>query len=153
MDRRIHLSVPTIWYATGVLLWQITISCSDDTALQNTPIQGAFETTAIAGADQQVIYIAEGSPFSIEVMSIRDSRCPSDVICVWAGEAQVTFSITGIGQLIDLYLGVESQCKTCSYKFVFEGRLYELILVDVTPYPTRNNINSIRKAHFSVHSL
>lgn len=74
MDRRIRFSLLTIWYATGVLLWLITISCSEDTALQNTPIQGSFETTAIAGADQQVVYISEGSPFSVEVIAIDDSR-------------------------------------------------------------------------------
>ena len=153
MDRRIRIFLLTAWYAAGIVLWQITISCSEDTALQNTPIEGSFESTAIASTDQQVIYISEGSPFSIEVTSIKDSRCPSDVVCIWAGQAQVTFFITGIDQPIDLYLVMGSQCETCSYEFVFEGRLYELILEDVSPYPTRKNINSSRKAHFTVHAL
>lgn len=153
MDKRIRFSLLTIWYATGLLLWQTTISCYEDTALQNTPIQGSFETTAIAGADQQVVYISEGSPFSVEVISIEDSRCPSDVVCVWAGEVRVTFSISETDQPIDLYLVMGSPCKACSYKFVFEGRLYALKLEDVTPYPTSKNINISRKAHFSVHAL
>lgn len=152
MNRRIPLFQLALWFAMGLLLWHTMISCTEDTAWENTPIPGSFESTAIAGVEQQVVYIAEGDPFSIEVISIRDSRCPSDVVCVWAGVAQVTFSITGIGHPIDLYFGMGSDPETSSYAFVFGGRSYELTLEDVTPYPTRKNTDSIRKAHFNVHS-
>lgn len=143
----------TLRYPIALLLWYTMISCVDDVSLQNVPVQGSFESTATADQGQIVVYESEDKFFSIEVISIKDSRCPSDVVCIWAGIAQVTFSISGIAQPIDLFFGSGSRADRTIYTFVFEGHPYELAIVDVTPYPTTKNFQSLRKAHFNVRPL
>src|ERR1700675_2135796 len=37
----------------------------------------------------------EVAPFGVSVLTISDRRCPSDVVCIWAGQASVDFRIEG----------------------------------------------------------
>jgi hypothetical protein len=65
-----------------------------------------------------------------------DSRCPSDVICVWAGEVKVLINI----QLDDQDLGdstlVGQAVNDDQAAKVFDG--YSVRLLAVDPYPIKN---------------
>jgi hypothetical protein len=63
---------------------------------------------------------------------LTDSRCPSDVVCVWAGEARARFKIekyNNIPVYIDLKEGVKDTV-------VFE---YNISFVKLLPYPVSNH--------------
>lgn len=64
----------------------------------------------------------------------NDSRCPSDVTCIWAGFVQVKLSISITGQEFPVELSTEEQVTGFSSSFEFDDKILQL--VDVTPYPS-----------------
>ena len=64
----------------------------------------------------------------VEFSGIDDSRCPSDVTCVWEGRASVTLRI---------YNQTQSQSIILSTNEITTFRMnsYEITLIDVLPYP------------------
>lgn len=143
---------PILRYAIGLLLWYTMTSCSDDSTPGAARISGKLESTAVAASEDVVIYDLEGKSLEVEVESIEDSRCPSDVLCVWVGSARVSFAITGYKDTIDLILGAGVEPKAKSHTFVFDGATYELTLVDVTPYPSTQNQETPKEVHFTLRS-
>ncbi|SHI86350.1 hypothetical protein SAMN04488096_105147 [Mesonia phycicola] len=65
---------------------------------------------------------------------VADSRCPSDVTCVWAGEAKINITLTQNGKLIDsqeVVLANSEKNVTSFYLAEKSFRVYGLM-----PYPT-----------------
>lgn len=86
-----------------------------------------------------------GSPsFQVLVSNISDSRCPSDVVCIWAGEVIVTFQIAS--NEFPLRIGQ-------SKNFSVGERHYVLTLTDVSPYPTTKNGSEKKRAVFVLKQL
>ncbi len=136
-------------YAMALLT---VFACNDDHARQDTSIAGSFESVVVVEVDERVLFDPKGTPFAIKVVSIEDSRCPVDVVCIWEGMAKVQFAITSISHPFDLYLGGGDgypNSTTC----MFEGRTYRLTLADVTPYPAKSNSHEPKKAHFEVREV
>jgi hypothetical protein len=65
---------------------------------------------------------------NVEFLSVDDSRCPSDVTCIWEGRASVTFHIynQAQNQTITLVTGETTTLHVDPY---------EINLIDVLPYP------------------
>lgn len=82
------------------------------------------------------------SKLKIEFLSVvEDSRCPSDVNCIHAGNAQIRLRISKSGRqpkIVDLNSNLPSQTAT------FEG--YEIKLKSLTPEP-RSNIRINRSGY------
>ena len=62
----------------------------------------------------------------------NDSRCPSDVTCVWAGNAAVKLELTGLGKAQSVTLNTSKAGQFVS-ETVYQG--YKVTLVDLSPYP------------------
>lgn len=75
---------------------------------------------------------------NIQFMEVlEDSRCPKDVVCVWAGQARVKVNISGPGldeQELELTLGKKEM------DVIITGEDYILKGVALTPYPTTENV-------------
>lgn len=109
---------------------------------QNSPAPNSLRTnfSAVEGNT-----ITTGFPsFQVLVVSIYDSRCPSDVVCIWGGMASVTFQVG-----TDEFSLMISQSK----KFSVGEKNYELTLNDVTPYPSSKTANEEKKAVFTLKRL
>ena len=76
--------------------------------------------------------------FNIEFLEVlEDSRCPKDVVCVWAGQARVKVRISGAGideQVLELTLGKKD------LNVIFTGEDFILKAAALTPYPTTENM-------------
>jgi hypothetical protein len=86
-------------------------------------------------ARQQITLPREG--LRIKFVSVKeDSRCPTDVQCVWAGNAAVRLdvSIRGKGSKI-LTLNTNNRSSSVDEN-LYRG--YKLKLVDLRPYPRSN---------------
>ncbi|MCI0558505.1 MAG: hypothetical protein MN733_08425, partial [Nitrososphaera sp.] len=96
------------------------------------PFQIAInETVAVAGSD-----------ISVKFYNVtEDSRCPSDVVCVWAGQVTamvgVTQNSTDLGRF-SLTLGAGSNTSTAEQKV----GAYTIKLTQVDPYPTSSQPTS-----------
>lgn len=86
--------------------------------------------------------------FEIEITQILDSRCPQDVVCIWAGQIIVSFKLP-TDAIAELCLGGDSNCYS-TIEFEYDSERYELILLDVKPYPTTTNGAEKRTVEFTV---
>jgi hypothetical protein len=66
------------------------------------------------------------------VDSISDSRCPSNVVCVWAGTAIVRFTFTNNGNEHPVVLAIPP-FESFTQQIKVAG--YTLTLINVSPYP------------------
>jgi hypothetical protein len=108
----------------------------------DSPVLNTLRTDFSASSGSTV---TTGLPsFQVLVVSISDSRCPSDVVCIWGGIASVTFLIES--NEFSLLIG---QTKT----FSVGQKNYELKLEDVTPYPNTKVANQEKKAVFILKPL
>ena len=90
----------------------------------------------------QKIWLGSNNQFKISVDEISDSRCPHLANCISAGNATVTLSITDNEDSLvkfNLNLGEKSNFKPDSLSFNFKNKAYQVILLNVSPYPDLKN--------------
>ena len=74
-----------------------------------------------------------GTKLRIKFTAVEnDSRCPSDVTCVWAGNAAVNLELSGIGKASSVTLNTSKAAQFVS-ETMYQG--YKVKLVDLSPYP------------------
>ena len=72
----------------------------------------------------------------VQFVGANDSRCPSDVVCVWAGEAAIALAFSGTGseRADTLHLGMKPTAVT------YGGYLFEATALQ--PYPRSQGPNT-----------
>ncbi|MGB7443179.1 MAG: hypothetical protein WA919_19100 [Coleofasciculaceae cyanobacterium] len=133
----ISLAVLTILLSQGISLSQL---------LENSQSINKFTFSSkeqheltLRVNETQVVTLDSGN-FEIKLLNIEDSRCPSDVQCVWSGQVTATVSVTSSEQSLgnfDLTLR-PGQANLA----IQEIDCYSIKLVQVVPYPnTTQNID------------
>ncbi len=74
-----------------------------------------------------VTYRSSDNRMQLTIDDVQDSRCPSQMMCIWAGEARVKVNL----HLRRLY-EIELSTTNDSFQLV---QNYEIRLVNVFPYP------------------
>ena len=64
---------------------------------------------------------------------LEDSRCPSDVVCVWAGRAVVKFSLIKNEQTYPFALSTLNMPNSYKKDTIISG--YKIELINLHPYP------------------
>ncbi len=82
-----------------------------------------------------------GSEIVVRVDSIQDSRCPTGVTCVWAGQAKVKLLLSKDTDSTSarLFLGPDpgnSNRRPDSTTVSLKSEMYKVILREVNPYPS-----------------
>jgi hypothetical protein len=72
-------------------------------------------------------YVSSNNSLQFSIAEINDSRCPSDVVCVWEGKADVKIDVDS-PQAGSITLSTYDNLKDSVAGFSFE-------LIDVSPYP------------------
>ncbi|HEX8425270.1 hypothetical protein [Hymenobacter sp.] len=106
----------------------------------------ALDQTIKLQNKQSTTVKAVGTDVQLTVTNIADSRCPSDVTCVWGGQANVNVELrdkAGTMQAADLCLGA---CQNDSAAVVLDAVPYWLCLTAVDPYPVASAPLPIRTA-------
>ncbi|MDJ1478954.1 hypothetical protein QNI16_00575 [Cytophagaceae bacterium YF14B1] len=123
-----------------------------------TPKSVSLNQATILQAKQSAILrtnIAASNGLNIRVDSIQDSRCPKEVACIWAGNAQVFFT-TSKGQAVKsgtLCIGACGQLKTAdTTQIELSGMHYDIILQRVDPYPTQTENQPAKTARLFVRA-
>lgn len=114
------------------LLWVSVSACTRD----KEAVPEATGPVTTAAYRQQTLVKAPDTDLNLKVVEVRDSRCPMDGICIWAGKAEVDFTITdGTNQTsVSATLEPGNQ-KPASVKFSLSNKNYLLHLREVLPYP------------------
>ena len=101
-----------------------------DGALQIVRLSREFKL----GAGQRVAL--KGTKLRIKFVTVQnDSRCPSDVTCVWAGNAAVQFQLNAGRKNKTVTLNTSGN-STFVRAAEFQG--YKVKLADLSPYPRSN---------------
>ncbi|HSB46450.1 MAG TPA: hypothetical protein VLD37_00430 [Candidatus Bilamarchaeum sp.] len=64
----------------------------------------------------------------------EDSRCPSDVVCIWAGQVKAEVEFSAAGEVSRFNL-TSTAGKIAESEFDFINRTYVLSMLKVEPYP------------------
>ncbi len=101
------------------------ISCEKQ-EISNTFTLGIEKSFKINGE-----YQSQDNSVKFKITAINDSRCPSDVECIWAGKADVSIDVTSpvSGSL------VLSTLNNNIYKSTDTLGNYSFQLINVSPYP------------------
>ena len=70
---------------------------------------------------------------------LNDSRCPSDVVCIWASTIAATVELTDGSTTQTARLGYQRSFGIDSAAVVLAGQGYWLRLLDAKPYPSTAN--------------
>ncbi|RKS55530.1 hypothetical protein BC962_0493 [Gillisia mitskevichiae] len=82
-----------------------------------------------------------GELFSFDNRSIQfkkvisDSRCPTDVTCIWAGEAKVLIAVMQNGRQVEEKIISLKQTKGFSFGLSDSKNSYSLDALDLYPFP------------------
>ncbi len=99
------------------------------------------------------------SGVSVRVDSIQDSRCPTGVTCIWAGQAKVNMVLskdsdsTTIRLILEPGVMAGSPKRQDSTNVTLSSETYKVILRDVNPYPNTTNQNLPQSAVVEVTKL
>ncbi|OUS30865.1 hypothetical protein A9Q99_04975 [Gammaproteobacteria bacterium 45_16_T64] len=107
------------------LSWMLSACVSE-------PTYELEETFSLPYANTAIVNSAD--PIKITLNDVNDSRCPSDVVCVWAGAVTTDLTLVyGDQELpVQLSLGLENNTSTAS---IGGSDQYTVELLNVTPYP------------------
>ncbi|CAF1316919.1 unnamed protein product [Adineta ricciae] len=80
----------------------------------------------------------------LEILSIEDSRCPANVMCIWAGLAKVQARLSNkeASETVDLVLGLPQN----NVEVTLGANVYAVTLESVVPYPGLGVNNAVKEA-------
>ena len=90
--------------STAMLLAAACVEPSTEVPLDQDFELALGKTVAIAGTAQQVTFDAV----------TEDSRCPTDAVCVWAGNARVSLRVTAAGTDSSIALNTGSEPRSAT---------------------------------------
>lgn len=99
------------------------------------------------------------SGVAVRVDSIQDSRCPTGVTCIWAGQARVRMLLTKDqdSTTVALTLGPNISGnygkRLDSTSVSLSNEAYKVILQEVNPYPTTMNESQPKTAVVQVTKI
>ncbi|RNI28574.1 hypothetical protein [Rufibacter latericius] len=87
---------------------------------------------------------------TLTLQKIEDSRCPKDVLCIWAGVAVAQVQLQdSTGESVSQTLSLGEMAKIS-----LGTKTYQLTLREVTPYPRISDLNPAQKeALISISTL
>ena len=135
----------------AILLFVMGFVACEKTA--TTPNLIAFGKAIELKEAESIYYgttIEDGVKLGIE--EINDSRCPSNVVCIWAGEAVITLNVKGVEDSAKVKLKItpskNSQPDTLSFNL--NNNSYRVILHSVNPFPNTSKSMDSKKAKITL---
>jgi hypothetical protein len=119
----------------------LSASCSRSTSTAPVEVRPGQSLPLKQGDAAQV----HGTPVIVRIAGINESRCPSDVVCIQAGDAAVVLELSGAGGERTDTLYLRRQPHGVTYG------AYRFDLADVQPYPisTRRDVAQVATLRLS----
>ena len=87
------------------------------------------DSTVVKAGHKETIYDCCNDKFAITLKEVNDSRCPSQLVCVWAGTAFITITLNNNpAQLLELEINKPKTVRYLNHEYTLE-------LKTLTPYP------------------
>jgi len=111
----------------GFLGDQTTLGTASGLSQTHTPVPGVPFEVGVGS------YALVQNDVEINVLTIEDSRCPADVLCVWQGEAKISINVIKDSQDLGNFV-----MSTLEEKSTQRFNNFTIKLVEVQPYPYSN---------------
>lgn len=112
-----------------------------------------FGTKVKIDLNQTAIIGKNTNQLVVKVEQINDSRCPSDVNCITAGDAMVSLVVIDDKEYqtsFDLFIGQKSNFKEDTLAFSINQKNYKMIVFGVSPYPKAKQIQTDKNVELAV---
>ncbi|UJR11083.1 hypothetical protein I4U23_015265 [Adineta vaga] len=122
-----------------ILVFIVLVSYANSLSIK--PIRPIIEEQGLRiGGTQRVCGDVE-----LQINSIQDSRCPANVMCIWAGQATVQVSLSNkvTSSIVDLVLGAAAINVA---EVTLGTNVYTVTLKNVVPYPGTGMNNKPKEA-------
>lgn len=126
-----------------IILAALIVSCSDDCTL--TPVDSGGDppanliTMMPVDLDFGETIILKPEDLAVTFAAVPyDSRCPSDAVCVWEGQAVITLRLVDAqADRHDVYLTIRGGYPPADYAYAepFDTLGYRFLFLNLTPYP------------------
>jgi len=112
-----------------IMMVAMATACSKETAEPQANLGANIEASY-----SKAVVLQEG--VTVKVTKIEDSRCPKNVVCVWAGMVKVYFTVTENNVTkeasVELYADKTKEPKAT---VELNGTTYLIEVTEVSPYP------------------
>jgi hypothetical protein len=137
-----------IWFALA--LASGLSGCKKEVALGQTEAT-LGQPIALVSKQPVTLPTSSGSPISLTLTEVNDSRCPSGAQCIWAGYAAVTVELTDASSTVQtarlsLLNKPSAAYSLDSVTLTLNQQAYWLRLVAVNPYPSTTTGNQPQTA-------
>jgi len=115
-------------------------ACSDQNTLDFRMYE--LEEPIVTSVDSSFgVRLPTTETITTQILSISDSRCPEDVVCITAGQysARIELALPPDKAIVDLCNGDCNAFKKDSAKFTLRSTEYWIRMDDLTPYPSTKN--------------
>lgn len=113
-------------------IFTLLFSCNNESESYPENFEVGIEKNFKLGDD----YLSNVESLKFKISEINDSRCPSDVVCIWQGEALVT---------IDVETPVQGKLQLSTYDNQTDTLGdYSFELVEISPYPISTKIIKLK---------
>lgn len=117
--------------SSPILLAVLTIVASSCAGSASAPTDaGPGQPLQLAVGEAVTV---SGSTERVRLIGVNDSRCPSDVVCVTAGDAAIALELSGAGAARSDTIYLVRQPRSVRYG------AYRFGAVDVQPFPRSQN--------------
>ncbi len=133
----------------GILLFTCA-ACNDGIDLDKPIFTGFDQSFALRSQASAGVISEAKDTLMVEVLEILDSRCPEDVVCIWAGYAytKLALSLKDDETTVELCIG---ECGdgpfrvTDTVRFELANENLGVILKEINPYPSTKNYKEEKK--------
>nr|WP_294894235.1 hypothetical protein [uncultured Pedobacter sp.] len=128
-------------YTFGIIILGLLSFIACEKTTETSKIIGFGEKVVLQQSDNVWFGADTITGIQIKINEIMDSRCPEDVKCIWAGEANVKLLATDLKDSVSLDLKIDpvKSSKTDTVKFTLNSKNYQALLYAVNPYPNSKN--------------
>jgi len=122
-----------------ILMLAAVAACKKDDVAEPQVLLG----TKIEAAYEKDVLFQEG--VNVKITKIEDSRCPKNVVCVWAGMIKLFITISENNVSKDAVVeALVDGSKPAKTTVELNGKTYEIEVLEVLPYPQTSQEISLK---------
>lgn len=129
------------------MIWLAAVACDK----KEDAMPQVQSTSSIISSQKETAVRTSGENLKVKLVSVSDSRCPADVVCIVAGNADLTFNIsdgTNQTEVRAIYSSFDESISLQEFKL--GGQTYSLKVSQVLPYPDTSKTPALEDYEVSV---
>jgi hypothetical protein len=134
----------------ALALLTVSFGCSNKKEVE-PEIEFNSADAKIVASREGTLIPAAGRELSVSLKEIADSRCPSNVVCITMGAAQLTLAVQDGTNSVLVKTSFDGDGRRAAQeKFELSGQSYAIKVTEVSPYPQTTKSPALEEYKISV---